>query len=299
MGKKYSRKKFSIYKTMFNFRSSQILSSLKCLSKKIDRSTFENANITKATEKITGQLNLFLNILSVLENKRLLGRIENPVNARKLETICTQIGLKYTYYSGLNYKYLFFSKKRSVLSYALYLHSSNPFKEEIPITQNTELGRLYGYPNCCIPTFIENIRLMMHEQSNKLKMKTLCLSPSAFFSVYTNNFNTFKPIFHYVHSYDCKMSEKTGRENLKIIRDYSYNLYNHYLNSLHLCIIKTKQKYFFIKNFTVSDKKKIVLSLNDNIKDLIKETDGFQKGAEYVLKPANDRSVKFFVFQRI
>lgn len=241
-------------------------------------------------------LTCLLKIFTVKENKRRLGRIENPTHIDAWEKYCKSLGLKYYRYDAKSSHsvFLFFSKKEEYIKKGLYYHYFDKRKIKKP---NPEilLGRLYGYPDCCIKTFIDNIQLMIQEKDFELKIKTIQKSKSNFLPIYTNNFYEFRPIFHHVHSYRCRRSIEIGKENLAIIKEYSKNLYQRLMEELRLCIVILKGQYLFIRNFSFNDHEiKFSLPLEGELKEKMKH---FRRGNNYIIK-LDDERAKVFIFHQ-
>lgn len=242
------------------------------------------------------ELGFLLQIFTVKENKRRLGRIENPVNINAWEKYCNNLGLKYYRYENKSNHdvFLFFSKKEDYIKKGLYYHYFDK-REVKPPNDSIALGYLYGYPDCCIKTFIDNIKLIIQEKDFELKMKIIQKSKSNFLPIYTNNFYEFRPIFHHVHSYHCRNSIKIGKENLSIFKEYPDNLYKRLIKELRLCIVILKGQHLFIKNFSCNDHEvKFSLPLEGELKENLKD---FRRKGSYIIK-LNDERIKIFIFHQ-
>ncbi len=242
------------------------------------------------------ELDFLLKILTVKENKRRLGRIENPVNINAWEKYCNSLGLKYYRYENKSNHdvFLFFSKEEDYIKKGLYYHYSDKRKVKSP-NDSIALAYLYGYPDCCIKTFVDNIKLMTQEKDFELKMKIIQKSKSNFLPIYTNNFYKFKPIFHHVHSYCCGNSIKIGKENLSIFKEYPNNLYKRLIKELRLCIVILRGQYLFIKKFSCNDHEvKFSLPLEGKLKETLKD---FKRKGSYIMKLGDER-IKIFIFRQ-
>ena len=235
-----------------------------------------------------------LNILTVGENKRKLGRIENLINARFFIEYCKKSNLKYYHHISKKLRYLpfFFAKKESYIKRALRYHCFDDYRGNIT-DSNIVLGHLYGYPDCCIKIFIDNIKLMNQDKNFQLRMKILKMSKNQLLPVYTNNFGVFTPIFHHVHSYRCRRSVEIGKENLAVLKGYSNSLYERFLKKLHLCIMIFDGHYLFVRNFSFNDRQ-VKFSLEPD-KKLKEELRPFKTGSNYIVGLDSEK-VKVFVF---
>lgn len=196
----------------------------------------------------------FIEIMTVFEDLRKLGRVENS-SAEELEIskkVAENLGLKTKVFkqkvSGLE-KELFFllvSKKADILESAEEFHFGDENNDV-----NMKLGNLYGYPECCIRHFNENIDLMIQEKDLELKLKTIKKDGSGKYSFLMNNFNKSGFVFHHTCSYSCKETFRRADQVKKMIFNFDKNLFKHLKDKNRVAIIANEERCIFLKNFTL------------------------------------------------
>lgn len=238
-----------------------------------------------------------LKILTVSENKRRVGRVEDPFQGELIKKYCRGFGLKtYEYRDKVSHNFsIFFSKEKKYIEQVIHYHyfcdSPSPSGASIDL----ELGHLYGYPDCCIKTFIENKEMMIRQENFELSLKVLLEGKRRFLPVYTNNFHAFTPIFHNVHSYCCPASVKMAKDNLAVIKEYSKSLFETLIKELRLAVLISDKGQALIKDFSYNDTE-IKISPSVGIsREYRKVLASFKRREDYVIK-FNEEKIKIFIF---
>lgn len=166
-----------------------------------------------------------LNILTVAEDLRQLGRIEIfedktsiPDLIRKAESF----GLKTLHYDTADRIDFLFSKSEDILNTAKDLH----LNATEPIESNKILGKFYDYPDCCVKYFIDNLEHKLEEKrKNKnydLMQETILETKLDELPYYLNTFpggNRF--FFHLTCSYDnCQATRERAERNVELLKGH-------------------------------------------------------------------------------
>jgi len=200
-------------------------------------------------EKIKLNPRELITILTVYKDKRDLGRIGCFCKSQLKQCVSFVEGLDLKY--KVHDKYLIYlSKKENLIKKAIQFHHfSNKVKE--PELGNIVLGKLYGYPDCCIKIFIENDKLTRQDNDLGILLKSFENSKSNIFPIYTNWFFTCKPVLHLPHSFDCQSSIKIGKQNLEILKKYNKKLYGSVVKKLTACVLLHKNRVLLINDFSI------------------------------------------------
>ncbi len=264
-------------------------------------------------------LRVLITILSVYNDLRELGRLtcKNSGCLGKARLFINKIGLKQEIYRPSNlandYSYLFVSKDKEKIQKAIDWHFG--IKDSGPEASDNKLfGKLYGYPDCCIDFFKNNIS--SEGDDSQLLWRAYDNSLSNIFPIYTNWFSSDKLILHLPHAFDCLESKALGEKHLEIIRDYNQAVYRRVLTELERCILVKKGKVIAFSNcefdeFGISlsgnfDKNICPVLLDNQIiwagsKDICfwrKELVPFKKRAGYRLSYQNRAGIKILVFTK-
>jgi len=188
-----------------------------------------------------------ITILTVYKDKRDLGRISCFYKSRLEEclSLISELGLKHRIYDN---HLIYLSKKEDLIEKAIQLHHFSNGVEKSK-SGNTVLGKLYGYPDCCIRMFEGNTRLTKQNDDLGILLKSLENSKSNIFPIYTNWFFTCKPVLHLPHSFDCQDSVKIGKQNLKILKEYDKKIYDSVIKKLTACVLIHKDRVLLINDF--------------------------------------------------
>ena len=267
-----------------------------------------------------------ITILSVYENKRNLGRVDSlDKNQLKLYSFfIKKLGLQQKTYpiigtkkeKTFGAKYLIYlSKKKDLIEKAVWYHHIYPRNKKIESeNENIILGRLYGYPNCCIQVFLKNNKLTRENKDLEILLKVFKDSQSNIFPIYTNRFSPYKMILHLPHSFNCQASIKIGKQNLEILKNYDKKLYDFVLKKLNCCVIGYKNKILLINNFLVKDKSVIfklkpqfwseILPFSKAEKSFSQKTwlnviAPFKSEGLYKIKTNNSHGIKVIIFSKI
>lgn len=202
-----------------------------------------------------------LEILTVKENKRKLGRIEDfPENLNYWKKYAQYLGLVNTFYKRKISKtvFLLLAREVAVLEKARRFHAI----EEEKIKRNEKrdelhsaFGYLYGYPECCVEYFKANHELTVKKDDLTLQIKTIKKENSGFFPLFVNNFIPTKFIFHHLCSYSCQKSLKIGKSNANLLENFNKELYQQVLAKNNLCLLLVGDQYLFLEknNFSIND----------------------------------------------
>tara|TARA_Y100000031_G_scaffold156445_1_gene211014 strand:+ start:1695 stop:2480 length:786 start_codon:yes stop_codon:yes gene_type:complete len=245
-----------------------------------------------------------ITILSVYHDKRILGRLSfhQKSQFKIYRSFIKELGLKQKTHGH----FLFISQNEDIIKQAIKYH----YKEN----KNISLGRLYGYPKCCIKIFSDNQELAIGNNDLGILLKAFENSQSNIFSIYTNWFSRHKLILHLPHSFDCGPSVKIGRQNLEILREYDKKLFNLAVKELNACILEYKGNILALSNF-ILEKERVKLGLKfwlnnlpilvnnvvlgENLKTLsfwANILSSFKDGESYNVGFNNDQGIKVMVF---
>ncbi len=190
------------------------------------------------------ELRALLNVLTVKESDRDLGRIEEKDDIFFWERYSHNLGLKTLRHDIKEDKFLFIARNEDCIKKAIYHHfkakSGHGF-------DNIVLGKLYGYPKCCVNHFNKGFKMMMEKKDAEFKLNTIRESKTRFFSPYINNFiGGF--ITHHVCSYQCEETIKIGKRNSEIIKKYSEKFHQKAIKAVQGCLLAIRNEYTFIGN---------------------------------------------------
>jgi len=146
--------------------------------------------------------------------------------------------------------FVYISKKQELAEKAKQAEHSNDHKE---------LGKLLGYPECCIEFFEENFS----PEKTDLTLKILENSDDFKFPFYTNigarNMD-LELINHFPCNFSCKPSIGIAKKNLEIIRKRSEEFSKIFEGMLKCAILYTKDKGIFMLRDQVLEKNKLRFS---------------------------------------
>jgi len=139
-------------------------------------------------------------------------------------------------------KHIYFSKykkNKEKINRLIKLYKGGNYNNETFAKANKEMGKIYGYPNCCINWFIDFLsNWFIENEKSKIKLiepshsliilKILSNSKVNLFDKVVNCCQNDNPISHLPHSFKCRKSINIGRENLKILKKYNKELFLKY-----------------------------------------------------------------------
>ena len=264
-----------------------------------------------------------ITILSVYKNCRTLGRVDcsNKSQLGICKFFIGKLGLKQKTVSITSIedkknwrpKYLIYiAQKENVAGEAVRLHhffgrNKNARQE----STNIALGKLYGYPDCCIQYFLENNKFVLKNDDLGILFKTFENSGSSIFSIYTNRFSSHHSILHLPHSFKCKPSVEIGKQHLAILKQYNRKLYKLAAQELNCCILEYKNNILLINSF-IAEKEWVVFNTQSWCETLIpfkfKESynpslwldilSPFKSGESYKIKFIDSGEIKVMIFSR-
>ena len=216
------------------------------------------------TEKYLDQLTrkivhfrLLLSVYTVKNNKRDVGRIElNPRGSLVYyKNFIKRLQLKSKVVSNASNYFIYFSKKKGFIEQVIAAHQHG---------DNYILGKLYGYPKCCIlawdneSNFKKNKIYVDHCQKNNLIAKThdslsmalhnLPKRNPAYLHRHNNFFSGHKLIIHNAHSLNCRKSVDIAKENEQIIKNENRLLWKSALCYLHGVVLVSNQHCLIVNN---------------------------------------------------
>lgn len=212
-----------------------------------------------------------LNILTVKDGLRRLGRLEffNYAQLVKYERVTMRSGLTVQRYRP-NVKeikdpsgeyLLYFSKSRGIVKRAIELHHLKDlgFSE-----QNKELGKLYGYPNCCIDFFIKGGLYLAQQRIFNFLKKSIAYSKSKF-PFLMNKFTLNPFIFHMPCGFNCDRTLKLVQEHVKLARKINAPLTDEILKNLKAVVLIAGDSAISIPGYRI--KKEMIIFNKENFKE--------------------------------
>ena len=196
-------------------------------------------------------INPLITILAIKESLKLIGRIECSfkkesnffIEKMKFFSLYYKVVNKSDYVKSEKVKmHIYFSKNKKnkeKINKLIKLYQRVNYDNEMFANANKEIGRIYGYPDCCIDWFVDfliswlaknrenNINLIEPSQ-DLINLKFLANSKGNSFNKVVNFCQNDSPLFHLPHSLNCKKSINIGRENLKILKEYNKELFLKY-----------------------------------------------------------------------
>jgi len=206
--------------------------------------------------------------LSVSKNQRMVGRFDCYDNAslKFFVSLLVELNLKYkiqpskepegvpgtkpgnTVYTA--------KKKEDILKVICY------YPESIK-GDNKILGKLYGYPDCCIKMFVK-YKMPNHIRSDiEILYNTLSQSRGNIFSLYMNRFSPYKPVLHLPHSFDCQPSIEIGKYNMELLKEYDIKIYDYVIKQLYGCVLLYKDYILLVDDFLVKKDCVIINSFSE------------------------------------
>ena len=119
---------------------------------------------------------------------------------------------------------------------------------------HTELGKILGYPGCCIGFFDRNFPIES-KRKNDYVLKSLENSDGYIFSYYTNvaiRHLDITPISHFPCNFNCTESIEIAKRNLKLIRLLSPELHKTFEGILKSAVIYTESGVFVFRNYKIN-----------------------------------------------
>ena len=201
----------------------------------------------------------FIQIASVAKKIREYGRFETSKTNELIPFLNLIKGF------NLNYKifksnskafFVYFSKKHNNFDKLIDLHHKNKNKNLKEFSRtNTTLGKMYGYPSCCINFFSENGRNIINQNDFPLIKETIKNTvkekQNNFLPLYTNIFSVNSLIFHIPHSFYCNHSINLAKNQLQLLQKIQNIKYKKVVNSLKKAIVFQENR-LLVKDYTLS-----------------------------------------------
>src|SRR3989338_3717200 len=118
------------------------------------------------------------------------------------------------------------------------------------------IGQILGYPKCCIDFFIKNKEKQQKIQNDYI-LPALNSSEGFKFPFYNNyaaRYFDVTLLSHFPHSFNCKESMQTAKNNLECIKKYSKELANKFEEMLKSPVLYTENDGIFVfKNYKLNN----------------------------------------------
>jgi len=162
-------------------------------------------------------------------------------------------------------KHIYFSKSKKdkeKINRLIKLYKGGNYNNETFAEANKEMGKIYGYPDCCINWFIDflmdwlskNSINLVEPEHDLIILKILSNSKGNLFNKAINCCQNDNPISHLPHSFKCRKSIIIGKENLKILKKYNKELFLKYEEYLKGKFRVYKNRIVKITNYYKSSK---------------------------------------------
>ncbi len=188
-----------------------------------------------------------ITMLSIKEGLKPVGRLD-CFSKKELDSYTKEIGDLSLFYKTIGKSdevkseeiktHIYFSKNKKGqrdINRLVELHKQENCNDEIFARNNIEMGKIYGYPDCCINWFIgfltdwfaknkNNEATFPEPNQSSIILEILANSKGNQFDKTVNSCQGDSPIPHLPHSFNCKKSIMIGKENLKILEKYDREL---------------------------------------------------------------------------
>ncbi|MDP3766192.1 MAG: DUF483 domain-containing protein, partial [Nanoarchaeota archaeon] len=149
------------------------------------------------------------------------------------------------YYGG-GLCHLYISKDKNKSKFLKLLENKN---------DDSAIGKILGYPKCCIDFFIKN-KESQQKMQNDYILPALNNSDGFKFPFYANyaiRYFDISLLSHFPHSFNCDESIKIAKNNLKCIKKYSEELANKFEEMLKCAVLYTENEgVFLFHNYKLS-----------------------------------------------
>ncbi len=135
--------------------------------------------------------------------------------------------------------HIYISKDKNKSNFLKLLESKN---------DDEAIGKVLGYPECCIYFFMEGKEKQQKLQNDYI-LPALNNSKGFKFPFYTNytvRYFDVALLSHFPHSFDCMESMKIAKKNLECITKYSEELANRFVAMLKCPVLYTERNGIFI-----------------------------------------------------
>jgi hypothetical protein len=144
-------------------------------------------------------------------------------------------------------KHVYISKDKNQSKFLKILENKNDDKA---------VGKVLGYPDCCVDFFIENKEKQQKLQNDYI-MPALSNSNGFEFPFYTNyaaRYFDVVLISHFPHDFNCEESIKIAKNNLECIKKHSKELASKFESMLQSPVLYTeKQGVFIFQNYKLEN----------------------------------------------
>lgn len=164
--------------------------------------------------------------------------------------------------------------------YHVYISKDTSKSKFLKMVENKNddeaVGRVLGYPKCCIDFFIRN-REKQQKIQNDYILPALSNSDGFKFTFYNNyaaRYFDVTLLSHFPHSFHCEDSVKIAKNNLECIKKYSEELANKFQMMLKCPVLYTENNGIFIfKNYKLNGNilefNEIKSTINNELLDLL------------------------------
>ena len=188
----------------------------------------------------------------------------------KYSNIVKRIPLNY-FDRGLYHVYI--SKDKAIAKFLKFLENKN---------DDGAVGKLLGYPKCCVDFFLKNKEEQKHIQNDYIlpALKNSEGFKFPFYANYAARYFDVALMSHFPHSFDCKDSIGIAKKNLECIKKYSKELANKFEEMLKGAVLYTERDGVFIfKDYKFSDNtirfNKILSTTNNELFNLLNKSKEF------------------------
>jgi len=136
-------------------------------------------------------------------------------------------------------KHIYISKDKNKSKFLKILENKN---------DDSAVGEVLGYPECCVDFFIKNKEKQQKLQNDYI-LPALKNSDGFKFHFYTNyavRYFDITLLSHFPHSFNCENSITIANENLKIIKNCSKELANNFESMLKSAVLYTENQGIFV-----------------------------------------------------
>lgn len=170
--------------------------------------------------------------------------------------------------------------------YHIYISKDSNKTDFLKLLENKNddgaIGKLLGYPKCCVEFFMEN-REKQQRLQNDYIMPALNNSEGFKFPFYTNyamRYFDVTLLSHFPHNFNCEYSIKIAKNNLQCIKKYSDDLGNKFETMLKGPVLYTENKgIFMFKDYKLNNNilefKEIKSTINNELLKILNENKEF------------------------